>query len=113
VFSEDEITNQLLEKQNVLKNSDIIIINDRETDTVFQILSKLSKSENMDFSNKEIFVINSTNKHFMKRTLSKYIRLISDNSMYMVNSDHLLNLMSDLSFGKSIVEESLIEIFPL
>ncbi len=113
VFSEDEITNQLLEKQNILKNADIIVINDRETDTVFQILSKLSKSENMDFSNKEIFVINNTNKHFMKRILSKYAMLINNDNIYMVNGDHLLNLVSDLSFGKDIVEESLIEIFPL
>ncbi len=113
VFSEDEIKDQLLERQIALKNSDIIIVNDKETDTVFQILSKLSKSEDMDFSNKEIFVINSTNKHFMKRILSKYIMLIKNDNMYMVNSDHLLNLVSDLSFGKNIVEESLIEIFPL
>ena len=113
VFSEDEIKNQLLKKQNALKNSDIIIINDKETDTVFQILTKLQKSENMDFSNKEIFVINNTNKHFMKRILSKYIILIKNNNMYMVNEDHLLNLISDLSFGKNIVKDSLVELFPL
>ncbi len=113
VFSEDEITTQLLEEQIALKNSDIIIVNDKETDTVFQILSKLSKSEDMDFSNKEIFVINSTNKHFMKRILSKYIMLIKNDNIYMVNSDHLLTLVSDLSFWKNIIEESLIEIFPL
>jgi len=113
VFSEDEITNKLLEKQNALKNSDIIVINDRETDTVFQILGKLSKSENMDFSDKDIFVINNTNKHFMRRILSKYTILIGNDNIYMVNDDHLLNLISELSFWKNIIEESLIEIFPL
>jgi hypothetical protein len=112
VFSEDEITKKLLNKENALKNSDVIIINDKETDTVFQILSRLSK-ENIDFSNKEIFVINNTNKHFMKRILSKYVMLINSDNIYMVNNDHLLNLISDLSFGKNIVEDSLIEIFPL
>ncbi|HRX63501.1 MAG TPA: 7TM domain-containing protein [Candidatus Absconditabacterales bacterium] len=113
VFSEDEIINKLLEQQNTLKNSDIIVINNKETDTVFQILGKLSKSENIDFSDKEIFVINNTNKHFMKRILSKYIMLINNDSIYMVNNDHLLNVISDLSFGKDIINESLIEIFPL
>lgn len=113
VFSEDEIAVKLLEKQSALKNSDIIVINDRETDTVFQILWRLSKSENMDFSDKEIFVINNTNKNFMKRILSKYIMLINNDNIYMINNDHLLNLISDLSFGKNIVEESLIEVFPL
>jgi hypothetical protein len=113
VFSEDEITTQLLDKQGALKNADIIVINDRETDTVFQILNKLSKSENIDLSNKEIFVINNTNKHFMKRVLSKYVMLINNDNIYMVNDDHLLNLISDLSFGKDIKTESLIEVFPL
>ncbi|HKL43703.1 MAG TPA: 7TM domain-containing protein [Candidatus Absconditabacterales bacterium] len=113
VFSEDEIVNKLLEKQNILKNSDIIIVNNKETDTVFQILGKLSKSENIDFSKQEIFVINNTNKHLMKRILSKYIMLIKNENIYMINNDHLLNLISEISFGKNIVNESLIELFPL
>ncbi len=113
VFSEDEIANKLIEKKNILKNSDIIIINNKETDTVFQMLWKLAKSENIDFSKQEIFVINNTNKHLMKRILSKYIMLINNKNIYMINNDHLLNLISEISFGKDIINESLIEIFPL
>lgn len=113
IFSENEIKNTILEKQNTIKNADMIIINNKETDTIFQILSKLSKTENIDLSNKEIFVINNTNKHFMKRILSKYIVLIKNQSTYLVNDNHTLNLLSDLSFGRNIIEESAIEVFPL
>jgi len=49
----------------------------------------------------------------MKRILSKYIMLIKNENIYMINNDHLLNLISEISFGKNIVNESLIELFPL
>ena len=113
IFSENDIKNKILEKQNAVKNADIILVNNRETDTIFQVLSKLSKSENINLSNKEIFVINNTNKHFMKRILSKYIVLINNQSTYLVNDNHTLNLLSDLSFGRDVIDESLIEVFPL
>lgn len=113
IFSEDEIKNKILEKQNAIKNAGTILINNKETDTIFQVLSKLSKSENLNLANKEIFVINNTNKHFMKRILSKYIVLIDNQSTYLINDDHILNILSDLSFGRDVVEESLIEVFPL
>ena len=113
IFSEDEIKNKILDKQNAIKNADIIIVNNKETDAIFQTMSKLSKSENLNLSNKEIFVINNTNKHFMKRILSKYSLIINNKSTYVVWSNHLLNLLSDLSFGRNVIEESLIEVFPL
>jgi hypothetical protein len=102
-----------LKQQNAIKNADIILVNNRETDTIFQVLSKLSKSENINLSNKEIFIVNNTNKHFMKRILSKYIVLINNQSTYLVNDNHTLNLLSDLSFGRDVIKESLIEVFPL
>lgn len=113
IFSENEIKNKILEKQNIIKNVNSIIINNKESDTMFQVLSKLSKSENIDLSNKEIFVINSTNKHFMKRILSKYIVNIKNKSTYLISEKNILNLLSDLSFWKNVLEESLIEISPL
>ena len=113
VFSEDDIKNKLLEKHNEIKNADIIIINNRETDTIFQVISRLSQSENINLSNKEIFVINNLNKHFMKRILSKYISLIDNKSTYVVNNTHLLSLLSDLSFGRDVIQEWLLEVFPL
>jgi hypothetical protein len=113
IFSEDEIKSKLVEQQSFLKNSNIIIVNNKETDTVFQTLSKLSKSEKLDLSNKDIFVINNTNKHFMKRILSKYVNLINNKNIYMVNDAHKLSLISELSFGKNIIDDSLIEFSPL
>lgn len=113
IFSENDIKNKILKQQNAIKNADIILVNNRETDTIFQVLSKLSKSENINLSNKEIFIVNNTNKHFMKRILSKYIVLINNQSTYLVNDNHTLNLLSDLSFGRDVIEESLIEVFPL
>jgi len=113
IFSENDIKNKILEQQNAIKNADIILVNNRETDIIFQVLSKLAKSENIDLSNKEIFIVNNTNKHFMKRILSKYIVLIDNQSTYLVNNNHTLNLLSDLSFGRDVIEESLIEVFPL
>ncbi len=113
IFSEDEIKNKVLDKQNAIRNADIIIVNNKETDAIFQTISRLSKSENLNLSNKEIFVINNTNKHFMKRILSKYTLIINNKSTYVVWSNHLLNLLSDLSFGRNVIEESLIEVFPL
>lgn len=112
-FSEEEIYNSLIEKQNMLNNADTIIVNDKEIDIVFQVLSKLSRVENVDLSDKDIFVINNTNKHLMKRILSKYTQLIKNDSIYIMDSSHLLNLLSDLSFGKDVLKESLIEVFPL
>jgi len=84
IFSEDEIKNKVLDKQNAIRNADIIIVNNKETDAIFQTISRLSKSENLNLSNKEIFVINNTNKHFMKRILSKYTLIINNKSTYVV-----------------------------
>ena len=113
IFAEDEIKTNLLDHQYIIKNSDIIIINNKDTDSIFQILSKLSNSENLNLQNKEIFVINNTNKHFMKRLLSKYSLTINNKNTYIVPNNQILGLLSDLSFGKDINKDSLVELMPL
>lgn len=113
VFLENELKEELIKEKSFISNANTIIINNKDLEYVFQILSKLDESEELKLSNKTIFLVNNTNKHFVKRTLSKYSNILENENKYMINSSDLIALVSDLSFGKDVLWENLIELFPL
>ena len=113
VFSENELKEEIVKQKVFIDNANTIIVNNKDLEYVFQIISKLDESEELKLWNKTIFIVNNTNKHFVKRTLSKYANILEDENKYMINSSDLIALISNLSFDKDVLWEKLIEVFPL
>ena len=113
VFLENELKEELIKQRVFIDNARTIIINNKDLEYIFQILSKLDESEELKLWNKTIFIVNNTNKHFLKRTLSKYSNILENENKYMINSSDLIALISNLSFDKDVLGEKLIEVFPL
>ncbi len=113
VFLENELKEELIKQKVFIDNANTIIINNKDLEYVFQILSKLDEDNEINLSNKTIFIVNNTNKYFVKRTLSKYSNILENENKYMINSSDLIALISNLSFGKDVLWEKLIEVFPL
>lgn len=113
VFFENEFKEELITHQSVLNNASIIILNTKDLESTFQVLSKLDEINGLNLSSKSMFIVNNTNKHFMKRTLSKYSSILENSEKYMVNSSDLLTLLSNLSFNKDVVDDNLIDVYSL
>lgn len=113
VFLENELKEELIKQEVFINNADTILINNKDLEYIFQILSKLDESDELKLWNKTIFIVNNTNKHFIKRTLSKYSNILENENKYMINSSDLIALLSNLSFNKDVLWEKLIEVFPL
>ena len=113
VFLENELKEELVKQKIFIDNASTIIINNKDLEYVFQILSKLDEDNELNLSNKTIFIVNNTNKHFVKRTLSKYSNILENENKYMINSSDLIALISNLSFDKDVLGEKLVEVFPL
>ena len=113
VFLENELKEELMKQKVFIDNSSTIIINNKDLEYIFQILSKLDEDNEITLSNKTIFIVNNTNKHFVKRTLSKYSNILENENKYMINSSDLIALISNLSFDKDVLGENLVEVFPL
>ncbi len=113
VFLENELKEELIRQKVFIDNASIIIINNKDLEYIFQILSKLDEDNEMHLSNKTIFIVNNTNKHFVKRTLSKYSNILENENKYMIDSSDLIALISNLSFDKDVLGENLVEVFPL
>lgn len=113
VFFENEFKEEIITHQAMIANANTIIINTKDLESIFQILSKLDESNDLKLSSKSIFIVNNSNKHFMKRTLSKYANILENENKYMINSSDLLVLISNLSFDKDVIGENIIELFSL
>lgn len=113
VFLENELKEEIVKQKVYIDNASTIIINNKDLEYVFQILSKLDEDNELNLSNKTIFIVNNTNKYFVKRTLSKYANILENENKYMINSSDLIALISSLSFDKDVLGEKLIEVFPL
>ena len=113
VFLENELKEEIVKQKVYIDNANVIIINNKDLEYVFQILSKLDEDDELNLSNKTIFIVNNTNKYFVKRTLSKYSNILENENKYMINSSDLIALISNLSFDKDVLGEKLIEVFPL
>ena len=113
VFLENELKEELVRQKVFIDNASTIIINNKDLEYVFQIHSKLCEDNELNLSNKTIFIVNNTNKHFVKRTLSKYSNILENENKYMINSSDLIALISNLSFNKDVLGENLVEVFPL
>lgn len=113
VFLENELKEELVKQKVFIDNASTIIINNKDLEYIFQILSKLGEDNELNLSNKTIFIVNNTNKHFVKRTLSKYSNILENENKYMINSSDLIALISNLSFDKDVLGENLVEVFPL
>ena len=72
MFFENEFKEDIVKNKVFIDNASTIIINNKDLESVFQILSQLDESNELHLSNKTMFIVNNTNKHFVKRTLSKY-----------------------------------------
>jgi hypothetical protein len=70
-------------------------------DSVFDVFHKLVKSNLMDLSKKDIYLIASDNEVFLKRILTKYLKPLKNPNIFVVEKDYLLNFLSDLSFDKT------------
>jgi len=113
VFLENELKEELIKQKVFIDNASTIIINNKDLEYIFQIFSKLGEDNELNLSNKTIFIVNNTNKHFVKRTLSKYSNILDNENKYMIDSSDLIALISNLSFDKDVLEENLVEVFPL
>lgn len=99
-FSEEEISNKIIDNITHIQKSKMLIINTAKFDVLLQLLGKVQSSHNLNLKNKTIYLVTNSNKFFLKRMLAKYIRPIEITKIYTLPQDKLLNLISTLSLDK-------------
>ena len=112
-FSEEEIQNKITNNISEIQSSTILIINTSKFDVLLQILGKMQVSDNLDLTDKTIYLVTNSNKFFLKRMLAKYIKPLEISRIYTLSQDKLLNFLSTLSLGKINNEEQYITPFSL
>jgi len=113
LFGEDELFWQISENIAFIKNSSKIIINTNNFDSLFQILWNIDKTDTLNLDKKELYLITDLNKHFLKRTLAKYMKIIKIDKIYTTSDKDLFSLFSKLSFNKELKEDQIITTFSL
>jgi hypothetical protein len=113
IFGEDELFSQISENIPYIKNSSTIVINTNNFDSLFQILGNINKTENLNLNKKDIYLITDLNKHFLKRTLAKYMNIIWIEKIYTINDKDFFSIISKLSFNKNLQEDQIITTFSL
>ncbi|HMS91668.1 MAG TPA: 7TM domain-containing protein, partial [Candidatus Absconditabacterales bacterium] len=112
-FSEEEILTKIQDNIPDIQASKILIINTSKFDVLLQILGELHASENLNLKDKTIYLVTNSNKFFLKRILSKYIKPIEITKIYTLSQNKLLNFLSTLSLDKITNEEEYITPFSL
>mgnify|MGYP001805910825 CR=1 FL=1 len=91
-----------------LKSADKIIISSQVYDRIFDVFHKLIKSNLIDFSNKNIYLVANDNKVFLKRILTKYLKPFKNPNIFVVEKTYLLNFLSNLSFDKTEFDNKMV-----
>lgn len=112
-FSEEEITNKIVSNIKEIQETKTLIINTSKFDVLLQLLDKVQDTDNLNLQNKTIYLVTSSNKFFLKRTLAKYIQPLSITKVYTLSENKLLNFLSTLSLGKITNNEEYITPFSL
>lgn len=112
-FSEEEILTKIQDNIPDIQASKILIINTSKFDVLLQILGELHASDNLNLKDKTIYLVTNSNKFFLKRILSKYIKPIEITKIYTLSQNKLLNFLSTLSLDKITNEEEYITPFSL
>jgi hypothetical protein len=112
-FSEEEILTKIKNNIADIQASKILIINTSKFDVLLQILGELHASDSLNLKDKTIYLVTNSNRFFLKRILSKYIKPIEITKIYTLSQDKLLNFLSTLSLDKITNEEDYITPFSL
>lgn len=110
-FSEEEILGKIKDNIPDIQASKLLIINTNKFDVLLQILGELHASDDLNLKDKTIYLVTNSNKFFLKRILSKYIKPIEITKIYTLSQDKLLNFFSTLSLDKITNEEDYITPF--
>lgn len=113
ILIEDEILSKLQDNTYFLKNSDIIIINNKNFSSIFQIFSKLQSNDQYTFAAKKIFVVSELNDNFLKRLLAKHFKNLWTSKLFIIDAPYLLSFLSNISFGKDIKDLAYVKSFSL
>lgn len=113
LFSEDEIIYKMTEMIDFIKSADQIILNSYNFDVILQVISKLNTNNTIDFSEKKIYISSKVDKNFIKRTLSKYIKNLWIQKVYILDDNYIPLLLSKISNKDSIENQSYIKEIPL
>lgn len=113
IIWEEDIVTKLSENTLDIKNSDIIIVKSKFFDQIFGVWGKLWNNQQLDLSNKQIFVLSTLNKNFLKRILAKYVKILWISQVYVLGSENFLNFFSSISFGSDVLQEPYIRTFSL
>ncbi len=100
-LSSDDLASLISNSAWYLKSADKIIISSQAFDRIFDVFHKLIRSNLIDFSNKNIYLIANDNRVFLKRILTKYLKPFKNPNIFVVEKGYLLNFLSNLSFDKS------------
>lgn len=100
-LSSDDMVSLISSSAWYLKSADKIIISSQVYDRIFDVFHKLIKSNLIEFSNKNIYLIANDNKIFLKRILTKYLKPFGNPNIFVVEKSYLLNFLSNLSFEKT------------
>jgi hypothetical protein len=67
---------------------------------LFDLIHRLESDYNINMSNKNIFVIDNTNKTIVKTFLARFIKEYEVKNIYVVNDTELSQILLDISVGK-------------
>ncbi len=112
-FSEEELSNKILDNLEEIKKANTLIINTANFDILFQSLGKIDAITPLNLEWKTIYLVTNSNKFFLKRTLAKQIKSIKTEKIYTLSQSKLLNFLSTLSLGKIDNNEDYITSFSL
>lgn len=111
--NQQEITKIIIENLYYINSSDYIVINTNDFSSIFDVLWKTSNFQELNLSDKKVFITTDLDPNFFKRLLWKYLKRIWLSKIYVFDEWYLINFLSVLSFGWDVTTESYIKYFTL
>ncbi|UFX82662.1 7TM domain-containing protein [Candidatus Absconditicoccus praedator] len=91
-----------------------IIINTSNFPTIFDFMGRFGDLYNINFADKDIYLVTGTGFNFLKRTIAQYINKIGITSINVVSQNDLIKLFSDLADTKKVTKDKdYVELFSI
>ena len=76
---------------------------------IFDVLRLMQQDDSIDLSDKNIFIIDDTNKSIVKKFLARFSKTIPGVNIFVISSQEAMNIFLQLSIGKTVYDQSMLD----
>jgi hypothetical protein len=95
-------------RSSIVRSNDIYF-SMKNYSLIFDVLRLIQQDPSIDITNKNIFIIDDTNKSIVKKFLARFSRTIQWVNIFVISSQEALNIFLQLSIGKTSYDEDMLD----